>query len=61
MEEIRDKSGMGTEEKNLGTRSGRLEETRRGVEKMAVEEQGSGTGTQNPELTTRTEEFVLIV
>jgi hypothetical protein len=46
MEEIRDESGTGTEEKNLGTRGGRLEETRRGVEKMAVEEQGSGTGTQ---------------
>jgi hypothetical protein len=46
MEETRDESGTGTEEKNLGTRGGRLEETRRGVEKMAVEEQGSGTRTQ---------------
>jgi hypothetical protein len=46
MEERRDEDNTRMEERNLGTRTGRLEETRRGVEKMAVEEQESGTGTQ---------------
>jgi hypothetical protein len=40
MDETRNERGTGAEERSLGSRGGRLEETRRGVEKMAVEEQG---------------------
>jgi hypothetical protein len=46
MDETGDERALGSEERGLGARGGRLEETRRGVEKMAVEEQGSVAGTQ---------------